>query len=140
MDDVLSYLYLGLAAHKRFHDLGHPREQEPLLRWALEESLRCAETALAELLDNFPNRPLAMLLRVLVFPLGLRHQGPSDALEAQLAAVLDAPLADPALARLLDGVYLPEDESQALGALEYAWRHVQSSEAIGKVLQRAVRE
>lgn len=140
LGDVLSYLYLGSAALKRFHDLGHPREQEPLLRWALEESLRCAETALAELLDNFPNRPLAMLLRVLVFPLGLRHKGPSDALEAQLAAMLDAPLADPALARLLDGVYLPEDESQALGALEYAWRHVQSSEAIGKVLQRAVRE
>ena len=140
LGDVLSYLYLGSAALKRFHDLGHPREQEPLLRWALEESLRCAETALAELLDNFPNRPLAMLLRVLVFPLGLRHKVPSDALEAQLASMLDAPLADPALARLLDGVYLPEDESQALGALEYAWRHVQSSEAIGKVLQRAVRE
>ena len=140
LGDVLSYLYLGSAALKRFHDLGHPREQEPLLCWALEESLRCAETALAELLDNFPNRPLAMLLRVLVFPLGLRHKGPSDALEAQLAAMLDAPLADPVLSRLLDGVYLPEDESQALGALEYAWRHVQSSAAIGKVLQRAVRE
>ncbi|HTN31159.1 MAG TPA: acyl-CoA dehydrogenase domain-containing protein, partial [Pseudomonas sp.] len=140
LGDVLSYLYLGSAALKRFHDLGHPQEQEPLLRWALEESLRCAETAMVELLDNFPNRPLALLLRVLVFPLGIQYKGPSDALEAQLAAMLDAPLADPAMSRLLDGVYLPEEGTDALGALEYAWRHLHSNVAIHKLLQRALRE
>src|SRR5690606_33883489 len=78
LGDALSYLYLGSAALKRFHDLGYPQEQEPLLRWALEESLQKAETALAELLDNFPSRPLAMLLRVLVFPMGRLHKGRSE--------------------------------------------------------------
>ena len=140
LGDALSYLYLGSAALKRFHDLGHPQEQEPLLRWALEESLQKAETALAELLDNFPSRPLAMLLHVLVFPMGRLHKGPSDALEAQLAEMLDAPLADPVLSRLLDGVYLPEQGSDGLGALEHAWRHLHSNEAIRKLLQRAVKE
>lgn len=140
LGDALSYLYLGSAALKRFHDLGHPQEQEPLLRWALEESLQKAETALAELLDNFPSRPLAMLLHVLVFPMGRLHKGPSDALEAQLAEMLDAPLADPVLSRLLDGVYLPEQGSDGLGALEHAWRHLHSNEAIRKLLQRAIKE
>ncbi|HLV16577.1 MAG TPA: acyl-CoA dehydrogenase [Pseudomonas sp.] len=140
LGDVLSYLYLGSAALKRFHDLGEPREQEPLLRWALEESLFCAEDALAGLLDNFPSRPLAMLLRVLVFPMGRLHKGPSDALEAEIAALLDAPLADPVMSRLLDGVYLPEEGGDGLGALEHAWRHLHANEAIRMLLQRAVRE
>lgn len=140
LGDVLSYLYLGSAALKRFHDLGEPREQEPLLRWALEESLFCAEDALAGLLDNFPSRPLAMLLRVLVFPMGRLHKGPSDALEAEIAALLDAPLADPVMSRLMDGVYLPEEGGDGLGALEHAWRHLHSNEAIRMLLQRAVRE
>lgn len=140
LGDVLSYLYLGSAALKRFHDLGEPREQEPLLRWALEESLFCAEDALAGLLDNFPSRPLAMLLRVLVFPMGRLHKGPSDALESEIAVLLDAPLADPVMSRLLDGVYLPEEGSDGLGALEHAWRHLHANEAIRMLLQRAVRE
>lgn len=140
LGDVLSYLYLGSAALKRFHDLGEPREQEPLLRWALEESLFCAEDALAGLLDNFPSRPLAMLLRVLVFPMGRLHKGPSDALEAEIAALLDAPLADPVMSRLLDGVYLPEEGGDGLGALEHAWRHLHANEAIRMLLQRALRE
>lgn len=140
LGDVLSYLYLGSAALKRFHDLGEPREQEPLLRWALEESLFCAEDALAGLLDNFPSRPLAMLLRVLVLPMGRLHKGPSDALEAEIAALLDAPLADPVMSRLLDGVYLPEEGGDGLGALEHAWRHLHANEAIRMLLQRAVRE
>src|SRR5690606_6575207 len=37
LGDVLSYLYLGSAALKRYHDLGYPREQQALLRWSLEE-------------------------------------------------------------------------------------------------------
>ena len=54
--------------------------------------------------------------------------------------MLDAPLADPAMSRLLDGVYLPEEGTDALGALEYAWRHLHSNVAIHKLLQRALRE
>ena len=140
LGDALSYLYLGSAALKRFHDLGYPKEQELLLRWSLEESLFCAETALAELLDNFPSRPMAMLLRVLVFPVGRLYSGPSDRLETRVAALLDAPLADPVMSRLLEGMYMPEEGSEGLGALEHAWRHIHSSEAIRKLMQRALKE
>src|SRR5690606_22914513 len=83
---------------------------------------------------------LPILLRVLVFPMGRLHKGPSDALEAEIAALLDAPLADPVMSRLLDGVYLPEEGGDGLGALEHAWRHLHSNEAIRMLLQRAVRE
>src|SRR5690606_5370629 len=130
LGDVLSYLYLASAALNRFDDLSEPRAQPPLLRQGLDQSLFCADDALAGPLDNFPSRPLAVLLRVLVFPMGRLHKGPSDALEAEIAALLDAPLADPVMSRLLDGVYLPEEGGDGLGALEHAWRHLHANEAI----------
>lgn len=38
LGDVLSYLYLGSAALKRYHDLGNPDYLHPLLRWAMEKT------------------------------------------------------------------------------------------------------
>ncbi|MGV2837435.1 acyl-CoA dehydrogenase domain-containing protein, partial [Pseudomonas shirazensis] len=64
LGDVLSYLYLASAAHKRYHDQGSPEYLQPLLRWAMEESLGKAEHALDSLLDNFPNRFVGCALRV----------------------------------------------------------------------------
>ncbi|MGP3789913.1 acyl-CoA dehydrogenase [Pseudomonas sp. B392_1p] len=140
LGDVLSYLYLGSAALKRYHDLGHPAEQEILLRWSLEECLEKAEAALEALLGNFPNRPVAWLLRLLAFPLGRRHFGPRDALDADVASVLGRPLDDPALARLLDGCYRPQDPEDPVGALEHAFQLLAASDSSAKKAQRALKE
>ncbi|WP_230124922.1 acyl-CoA dehydrogenase, partial [Pseudomonas sp. Bi70] len=64
LGDVLSHLYLASAALKRYHDQDYPEHVRPLLHWALEESLGKAETAIDELLSNFPNRLLGSALRV----------------------------------------------------------------------------
>ncbi len=77
LGDVLSNLYLASAALKRYHDLDSPAYMEPLFRWAMEESLGQSERALDELLSNFPNKVFGCLLRVIVFPFGRRHKGPS---------------------------------------------------------------
>lgn len=75
LGDVLSYLYLGSAALKRYHDLGNPDYLHPLLRWAMEENLGKAEAALEDLLNNFPSRFFGCALKVLVLPFGRRHKG-----------------------------------------------------------------
>ena len=54
LGDVLSNLYLGSAALKRYHDLDSPEYLRPLLRWAMEESLGQAEKALDRLLETSP--------------------------------------------------------------------------------------
>jgi hypothetical protein len=61
----------------------------------MEESLGQAERALDELLNNFPNKVLGCLLRVIVFPFGRRHTGPSDKLDAEVAAVIGRAKGDP---------------------------------------------
>ena len=138
--DVLSHLYLGSAALKRYHDLGHPREQHALLAWALEESLARAEEALAGILANFPSRPLGVLLRVLVFPLGRRHRGPSDRQDADVADILGRPEDDPALVSLLDGCYRPQSPDQPLGALRQAFQRLTASQTSARKLRAALRD
>jgi acyl-CoA dehydrogenase len=116
--DVLSWLYLASAALKRFEDQGRPREDLPLLRWVCEHALYEMQYSLDGLLKNFPNRPVAWLLRWLVFPLGKPYRGPSDRLGHQCADLLLAP--SEVRDRLTEGLFIPTQTDQALGRLERA--------------------
>ena len=139
LGDVLSYLYLGSAALKRYHDLGCPEHSQPMLRWAMEESLSKAEQALEELLSNFPNKLLGCALRVLVLPLGRRHKGPSDELDAQLAEIIGRNSGDPALEELLTGCYRPQDQDDAVGALQHAQNLLSEVQPLQKKLHKAIK-
>ncbi|SEJ43245.1 acyl-CoA dehydrogenase [Pseudomonas sp. NFR16] len=120
LGDVLSHLYLASAALKRFHDLESPDALVPLFRWSMEEALGESERALDELLSNFPNRVLGAMLRVIVFPFGRRHKGPSDLLDAEVADILGRAKGDPALESLLAGCYRPTSADDPVGALQHA--------------------
>ena len=139
LGDVLSHLYLASAALKRYHDLGHPVEQAPLLRWAMEDCLCKAEQALADTLNNFPNRLLGGVLHVLVFPFGARHKGPSDVLDAEVAAILGRPEGDAALEQILDGVYRPHGHTEALGTLREAFDLLAAAQPLQKKLHKALK-
>ncbi|HLD67331.1 MAG TPA: acyl-CoA dehydrogenase [Pseudomonas sp.] len=140
LGDVLSHLYLASAALKRYHDLDQAEHMRPLLRWALEESLSQAEQALDELLGNFPSPVLGCLLRVLVFPFGRRHKGPSDALDAEVAAILGRPQGDPALEQLLTGCYRPQWVDDPVAALQVAVDQLNATRALRKKLNQALRD
>jgi len=139
LGDVLSHMYLASAALKRYHDLDSPEYLRPLFSWALEESLGHSERALDELLDNFPNRTLGCLLRVVVFPFGRRHKGPSDALDAEVAAVLGQAKGDPALEEVLAGCYRPQSVEDPVGALQHACNLLNASQPLQKKLHEALK-
>ena len=116
--DALAWMYIGSAALKRFHDDGRPDEDKVLLRWSLELALFRIETGLADLLDNFPIRPVAWFLRPLVLPYGRTRKMPSDALGARVAnALLDG---DKRRERLTADIFVPKDDGPGLGLLERA--------------------
>ncbi|MBI6941065.1 acyl-CoA dehydrogenase [Pseudomonas putida] len=140
LGDVLSYLYLSSAALKRYHDLGSPDHMQPLLRWAMEECLGQAEKALDRLLDNFPNRFVGCALRVLVFPFGRRHAGPSDELDAEVAALIGRSKGDPALEELLAGCFRPQAAGDPVAALQRACDLCDEVVPVRKVLHQAVKE
>ncbi|WP_406821327.1 acyl-CoA dehydrogenase [Pseudomonas sp. KnCO4] len=140
LGDVLSYLYLASAALKRYHDLGAPEHMQPLLRWAMEESLGQAEKALDRLLDNFPNRFVGCALRVLVFPFGRRHTGPSDELDAEVAALIGRHKGDPALEELLAGCFRPQADGDPVAALQRASDLLDETAPLYKALHQAIKE
>ena len=116
--DMLSYLYLATAALKRFEDQHRPSEDLPLLQWVCEHSLYEMQQSLSGLLKNFPNRPVAWLLRRLVLPLGRPFTGPADRLGHQCADLLLSP--SEARDRLTRGLYIPTEAGQSLANLERA--------------------
>ncbi len=113
---------------------------QPLLRWALEESLGQAETALDRLLDNFPNRFVGGALRVLVFPFGRRHTGPSDELDAEVAALIGRHKGDPALEELLAGCFRPQADGDPVAALQQACDLLDDTEPLQKAVHQALKE
>ncbi|HDO34168.1 MAG TPA: DUF1974 domain-containing protein, partial [Chromatiales bacterium] len=138
LGDVLSHLYLVSACLRQHRDQGAHREDLPLLEWACADSLARTQEALLGLLRNFPNRPVAWMLRVLIFPLGAHYRAPSDALCHRAASLLLEP--SPARHRLTEGIFVPEDPRQGIGRLEYALARVLEAEPIERRLQEAVKQ
>lgn len=65
--DILANLYLVSATIKQFEDHGRPADELPLLEWACASSFRAIQLAFEGIFVNFPNRPAALLLRLLTF-------------------------------------------------------------------------
>jgi acyl-CoA dehydrogenase len=135
--DALAWLYLGSAAAKRFWDDGQRTEDLPFLRWSAEQALWKSEEALVGLLDNFPNRPAAWLLRRLLFPFGPRRRPPSDRLGGEIARAL---LDDEALRRRLTAdIFVPGGHDPGLGQLETAFAACKKGLAVRTKIREAVR-
>jgi acyl-CoA dehydrogenase len=118
LGDVLSQMYLCSAALKRFEDDGRPEADLSLLHWAMQDALYRIQVAFDGTLQNFPSRFAALLLRVLIFPLGRCISPPMDELGHRISGLLMQP--GEARDRLTKGMYLPDDENEAMGALEAA--------------------
>ncbi len=110
LGDVLSYLYIASAMLKRYEDTGRPEADRPLLAWAFHECVWRMQMALDGAIRNFPVRPVAWMLRVLVFPLGRREVPPSDRLGRRVAALITAP--NEARDRLTEWIYLTPTAEQ----------------------------
>lgn len=135
LGDVLSQLYLGSATLKRFADDGYPAEDLPLVQWAMQDALYRIQEAFEGVIQNFPNLLVRMLLGALIFPLGRRLAPPSDRLGHQVATLLMQPGA--ARDRLTAGIYLPQSEQDAVGALEAALSSTLACEPLQERLHAA---
>jgi len=136
--DILSNIYLISAVVKQFEDHGRPDDEIPLAEWACAESFRTIHEGFAEFYRNFPNRPVAWLLKLLTFPLGIRIAGPRDRLGHQVASLLMNP--STVRDRLSDGIYLPADRNNPLGRLDDALLKIIAAEPLEKKVHDAVKK
>ncbi|HYG55090.1 MAG TPA: acyl-CoA dehydrogenase [Burkholderiales bacterium] len=137
LGDVLSMLYLISATLKRYEDQGRPKEDLPLIRWAVRDMTYRAQSAIDGIISNFPVKPLARLLRFVIFPLGMPFRPPLDSRNRECAKIALEPGA--ARDRLTAGMYVPKDESDATGALEAAFLATIACEPIDRKLRDAVK-
>jgi acyl-CoA dehydrogenase len=89
--DIVSELYLLSAVLKRWQDEGRQQADLPLVAYCMEQGCATIERRFDEIFANFPNRPVAWLLRFLLLPLGPRRRGPSDRMTEACAEILLSP-------------------------------------------------
>ena len=137
LGDILSQMYLISAALKRYQDAGRPADDLPMLHWSVRDAFYRIQEAFFQVFCNLPQRMAAVLLRIVVFPLGRLYRVPPDEIGHAVARTLGAP--GPARDRLTRGVYIPPNEHEAVGALEAALRAAIAAEPMEAKLQAALK-
>ena len=136
--DVLSNLYIASAVLKRFQRDKSPNEDIDLMSFSVELALHDAENAMDLLLQNLPNRFVAFLFKVLIFPLGRRFKYPSDELGTKVANKMMENKGT--LARLTKGIYIPDDVKDPIGILKYAHEFTIKAYPIEKKINSLIRK
>jgi acyl-CoA dehydrogenase len=137
LGDVLSYLYIASAMLKRYEDQGRPESDRPFLAWAFHDCMWHLQLALDGVIRNFPLRPVAWLMYVLVFPFGRREVPPSDRLGRRVAALLTAP--NEARDRLLQWTSLAPSPNNAVARLNALLPDVVAAEPVERKFLKALK-
>ena len=118
LGDVLSAMYLASMVLKHHENQGREAADLPLVEWACRSLLYQAQEQLHLFLRNFPNRPLAAFMRLLIFPRGLTYFPPSDRLGRDIVDLIMNPTA--ARERLTRYIYKTQASNNPLGLLQEA--------------------
>jgi acyl-CoA dehydrogenase len=137
LGDVLSNLYIASAMLKRYEDQGRPVADQPMLAWAFHDCIWRMQMALDGVLRNFPLRPVAWLLRALIFPLGRREVPPSDRLGRRVAAILCTP--NETRDRLAGDVYLTPNANNPIGRMNALLADVIAAEPVERKFLKAIK-
>jgi len=138
--DVLSWLYLGSCALRKYEAEGRRKEDLPFVHWSLQYALYNIQQAFDQIFSNFPGTlPGAVFRSVVAAWSRLNPIGtfPSDELGHQVAKALQKP-GNPRDG-LTEGIYSPKDESEPAAQLERAFLLAHESTPILKKLRKAVK-
>jgi acyl-CoA dehydrogenase len=118
LGDVLSSLYLASMVLKHYENQGRQEADLPLVEWSCRTLLYTAQEQLHGFLRNFPNRWLAALMRLVIFPRGRTYFAPSDRLGRKIVEQLMVPCES--RERLADGIYKTVEPGNPIGLLQQA--------------------
>ncbi|RPI15549.1 MAG: acyl-CoA dehydrogenase [Lysobacterales bacterium] len=118
LGDVLSSLYMASMVLKHWENQGRHEADLPLVEWACRALLYEAQEQLHGFLRNFPNRWVATLMRVVIFPRGRTYFAPSDRLGRRIVEPLMMP--SDVRERLSHGIYKTAEPGNPVGLLQEA--------------------
>jgi acyl-CoA dehydrogenase len=118
LGDVLSAMYLASMVLKHHENQGREAADLPLVEWGCRSLLYQAQEQLHLFLRNFPNRTLALFMRLVIFPRGLTYSAPSDKLGHEIGELIMNPTAT--RERLCAHIYKTQESHNPLGQLQEA--------------------
>jgi len=133
LGDVLSALYMASMVLKHYENQGRPEADLPLVEWSCRTLLYEAQEQLHGFLRNFPNRWVAGLMRVVIFPRGRTYFAPSDRLGRKIVEPLMMP--SETRERLSHGIYKTVEPGNPIGLLQEALVLSVSAEPLEKRLR-----
>lgn len=138
--DILGWMYLSSAVLRRYEAEGFKKEDEPIIRYALDHAFGEMQKAFDGLLQNLGVPGLNWF-----FSGPLRWWGQfnsftgqvSDKVTHQISKLIQ--IDGEQRNRLTEGIYLPKDPNQAAAKLENAFKLVKQSEGIESKIRKAIK-
>jgi acyl-CoA dehydrogenase len=118
LGDVLSSMYLASTVLKHFENQGRRATDLPLVEWSVRTLMYQAQESLHSFLRNFPNRLVATVLRLFIFPRGRTYSSPSDEIAARVVEIVTTP--GESRERLSELAYTTLEPGNPLGLLQEA--------------------
>ena len=138
LGDMLSTLYLASMVLKHHKDTGYDEEEWPIVQWSLDHLLHEYQIAFDELISNFPNRAIALILNRVAFPIGNRFIAPSDNLEMDVVDIISNNTA--ARDRLTSGLYTELNELNPLFFANQVFLNSLELKPLKKTLKAAIKD
>jgi len=137
MADAIGYLYLGSACLKQFNDDECPDSMQEMLDWVMTYCLHNINKSLNDVIDNFPNRTIAVMLRRFCFMPGRHYPEPKDVLTRRISKLITSP----GVVRdaLTEGMFIPKDPDETLAKIEDALLKSIEAEVIEKRIYKAIK-
>ncbi|NBX84401.1 MAG: acyl-CoA dehydrogenase [Gammaproteobacteria bacterium] len=127
--DAFSYLYMALAV---FGDLERESSKDELTetqaQWALQFSYAKAQSALIGFIREYPIRPLAWIMKMIVAPFGQTYQYPKDRLETKLAFAMTKNYEY--RQRIKDMIFLSQNPQEPIDRIEQALQQFYQLETV----------
>lgn len=138
LGDMLSDLYLASMVLKHYENDGCPDEDLPLVQWSLDYLINHYQESFKGFIDNYPNRPLTYLLKIVVFPIGMHFKAPCDRLESRLAQIVteNNGMRD----RLTSGLYMEQGENNPLAHVNQVFIESLGLEPLNKKIRQAIKD
>jgi acyl-CoA dehydrogenase len=133
LGDVLSSLYMASMVLKHYENQGRPADDLPLVEWSCRTLLYEAQEQLHGFLRNFPNRWVAGLMRIVIFPRGRTYFAASDRLGRKIVEQLMVP--SETRERLSRGIYKTVEPGNPIGLLQEALVLAVAAEPLEKRLR-----
>ncbi len=138
LGDVLSSIYLASCVLKHFENQGRRATDLPLVEWSVRTLMYDAQEALHSFLRNLPNRWVARMLRIFIFPRGRTYSAPADEIGNAVAELITS--SGEARERLSEYAYTTLEPGNPLGLLQEALELAETNAPLEKRLNQARKE